>query len=156
MLSASEMESVHSAASSGAKSTQKKKRKAPKKDKAPESEVERMHPGGLMLAPPPPAPVSSKQKGSPQSLRHETSGASELDSEYGWTKVTRGKDRGTSSAGGGTMGSTSDAGVTTSVTEEEESVASVSQPVSATRERGKTLTSAERFLPKAAETKVDE
>jgi len=150
------MESVQSAGSSAAKSTQKKKRKGAKKEQSvvQESEGERMHPGGLMLAPPPPVPASNKKTSATPTHLHETSGASEFDSESGWTRVKRSnKDRG-GSAHGGTMESTSDAGVTTSVTEEEGSVASVS--ASAKRDRGKTLTLAEKLLPKAAETKVDE
>jgi hypothetical protein len=143
------MESTHSAGSSAAKSTQKKKRKGGKKEQSvvQESEGERMHPGGLMLAPPPP----NKRTPAVPARLHETSGASEFDSESGWTRVKRSnKDRG----GSVTVESTSDAGVTTSVTEEEGSVASAG--VSAKRERGKTLTLAEKLLPKAAETKVDE
>ncbi|KIM32737.1 hypothetical protein M408DRAFT_20095 [Serendipita vermifera MAFF 305830] len=157
LLSASEMESTHSAGSSASKSAQKKKKKAPKKEKPIESENERMHPGGLMLAPPPPPPnvPSSKQKGSPQSYRHETSEASEFDSGREWMIVDKGKSR-RGRGGAGHMESASDTGVTTSVTEEEGSVASVSQPPSATRERGNTLTSAQKLLPKTAETKVDD
>jgi len=158
LLSASEIESTHSASSSVAnKSTQKKKRKGAKKEQSAvvqESESERMPPGGLMLAPPAPRPpVPSGSSPSPSNRKtavlapanlQETSGASEFDSESGWTRVRRShRDRGGGGgAYGGTVESTSDAGITTSVTEEEGSVASAN--VSVNRDGDKTLTGVEK------------
>lgn len=127
LLSASEAE--HSAASSSA-SKSKKKKKGKKGDT----------PTASLTLPPPTAPGPSKNKKSLH--KQEVSGTSELDSESGWTQVNRG--RGSNAQGGETA---SDTGMTTSHTEEEGSVAS---------KREETLTSAEKLLPKAPKTAVDE
>jgi hypothetical protein len=82
--------------------------------------------------------AASKNKKSQH--RQEVSGASELDSESGWTQV----NRGTKVSGAETA---SDTGMTTSHTEEEGSVASRKED---------NLTSAEKLLPKAPKTAVDE
>lgn len=135
LLSASEMESTHSAASSS-------KGKKKKKSKTGNSGTPT---GSQMLAPPIPstsASTSTSAGGAKQS-RHlqETSGVSEFDSESEW-KIVKKAGRGDKTAE-----STSDAGVTTSATEEEGSVAS---------KREETLTFAEKMLPKPAKTPVDE
>jgi hypothetical protein len=127
LLSASEMDSAaHSAASSGRGVGKKKK---PKKSKA--GKTGGTPTGSQMLAPP---STSAKHV-------QEASGASEFDSESGWTRITR-----TGKGATKTAESASDAGITTSVTEEEGSVAS----------KRDERTFVEKMLPKPAKTVVDE
>ncbi|CCA69548.1 hypothetical protein PIIN_03487 [Serendipita indica DSM 11827] len=92
---------------------------------------------GSSLAPP--SASKAKQR---SSHTQDASGLSEFDSESGWTRVQR-----TRTSSSRAAESTSDAGVTTSVTEEEGSVSS---------KREETLTSAEKLLPKAPKTAVDD
>jgi hypothetical protein len=137
LLSASEMESAaHSVASSGNDGGSGRKKKKSKKSKAGKTGGT---PTGSQLLAPPSAPSTSAST----SAKHvqEASGASEFDSESGWTRITR-----TGKGVGKTAESASDAGVTTSVTEEEGSVAS----------KRDESTFAEKMLPKPAKTVVDE
>lgn len=126
ILTASDMESVHSAASSS-KNKKKKKKSTQSGEKS----------AGSSLAPP--SASKAKQR---SSHTQDASGLSEFDSESGWTRVQR-----TRTSSSRAAESTSDAGVTTSVTEEEGSVSS---------KREETLTSAEKLLPKAPKTAVDD
>lgn len=133
LLSASEMDSAaHSAASSGNGGRGGGKKKKSKKSKA--GKTGGTPTGSQMLDPPSVPSTSAKHV-------QEASGASEFDSESGWTRITR-----TGKGATKTTESTSDAGVTTSVTEEEGSVAS----------KRDERTFVEKMLPKPAKTVVDE
>lgn len=129
VLSASEIES--------AVSTKSKKKKKAKKPSTPATGGGTPT-GSTLLA----TPVSSSTH------LQESNNASEFDSETGWTKVTnKGSKARAVGAGATTAESASDAGITTSVTEEEGSVAD---------KKEESLTFAEKMLPKPAKTVVDE
>jgi hypothetical protein len=134
LISASEMESAHSAGSS----TGSKRKKKGKKSQTTQNVSRENSSSGLMLAPP--LPSTSKPKLT-ISHQYEGSGASEFDSEASWAKVGQYKSETPRTE------SASDAGITTSVTEEEEYVSPKGES---------TLTSAEKLLPKPVKTAVDE
>ncbi|KAG8757464.1 hypothetical protein FRC14_002028 [Serendipita sp. 396] len=122
----SEVESVQS--------TGKKKKKS-KKAQGDKQKSETPQ-GSMMLAPP--IPLPAKASTSSSHLPHDISAGSESE----WTNVAYTRKRNAS-----TLESASDTGVTTSVTEEEGSVASRKED---------TLTSVEKLLPKPQKTAVDE
>ncbi|PVG02021.1 hypothetical protein CPB86DRAFT_726602, partial [Serendipita vermifera] len=134
LISASEMESAHSAGSS---TGSKRKKKAKKSQTIHKTRLDDSS-SGLMLAPP--LPSTSKPKLS-ISHQYEGSGASEFDSEASWAKVGQEKSETPRTE------SASDAGITTSVTEEEEYISPKGE---------NTLTSAEKLLPKPVKTAVDD
>ncbi|KAG8835097.1 hypothetical protein FRC17_005218 [Serendipita sp. 399] len=122
----SEVESVQS--------TGKKKKKS-KKAQGGDKQKSETPTGSMMLAPPVPSPTKASAS---SSHLHDVSAGSESE----WTNVAYTKRRQAS-----TQESASDAGVTTSVTEEEGSVASRKED---------TLTSVEKLLPKPQKTAVDD